>query len=395
MLSDRINRLSESATIAMAQKSRELKAQGKDIISLALGEPDFNTPDFIKIKAKEAIDLNFSKYMPVPGYLDLREAIAHKLKRDNSLEYSPSQIVVGTGAKQAIANSVLALVNPGDEVILPAPFWVTYEEIVKLAGGIPVIVTTLLEDDFKIKSEQLSAAITPKTKLIIMSSPCNPTGSVYSKDELESLAKVVLSKENLFVIADEIYEHINFIGQHYSFGRCEGMDQRVITINGVSKAFAMTGWRIGYLAGPQEIADACTKMQGQFTSGASSIAQRAALAAVEADPSVTYEMCSSFLKRRNLMLAGLSQIPELKINKPEGAFYLFPDVTALFGKSYNGQTINNSDDFCLYILQEGNVALVTGDAFGAPGFVRISYATSEDDLTKAIERIKEAIKKLS
>jgi aspartate aminotransferase len=395
MISDRINRLSESATIAMAQKSRELKNQGLDIISLALGEPDFNTPDFVKEAAHTAIDENYSKYMPVPGYLDLREAISHKFKRDNGLSYDPSQIQVSTGAKQAIANVVLSLVNPGEEVLLPAPFWVTYEEIVKLAGGIPKIIKTSIEDDFKMTAELLEENIGPNTKLMIFSSPCNPTGSVYSEDELRNMAKVIAKNPNFYVVSDEIYEHINFVGSHFSLANYEGIFEQVVTINGVSKAFAMTGWRIGYMGAPKQIADACIKMQGQFTSGASSIAQRAALAAVAADPSVTHDMRAEFLKRRNFMLGELKNIEGFKVNEPEGAFYIFPEVSALFGKSYNGRTIQNSDDLCMYLLEEGLVAVVTGDAFGAPGYFRISYAASEADLKKATERIKSAISKLA
>ncbi len=395
MISDRINRLSESATIAMAQKSRELKNQGLDVISLALGEPDFNTPDFVKEAAHKAIDNNYSKYMPVPGYLDLREAICHKFKRDNGLDYDVSQIQVSTGAKQAIANVVLSLVNPGEEVLLPAPFWVTYEEIVKLAGGIPKIIRTSIEDDFKMTAELLEANITSNTKLMIFSSPCNPTGSVYSESELRDMAKVIAKNPHFFVVSDEIYEHINFIGQHYSLANYEGIFEQVVTINGVSKAFAMTGWRIGYMGAPKPIAEACIKMQGQFTSGASSIAQRAALAAVSVDPSVTHDMRAQFLKRRDFMLSELKTIDGFKVNEPEGAFYIFPEVSALFGKSYNGKTINNSDDLCMYLLEEGLVAVVTGDAFGAPGYFRISYAASDEELKTATQRIKTAISKLA
>ncbi len=395
MISDRINRLSESATIAMAQKSRELKNQGLDIISLALGEPDFNTPDFVKEAAHKAIDENYSKYMAVPGYLDLREAISHKFKRDNGLDYDVSQIQVSTGAKQAIANVVLSLVNPGEEVLLPAPFWVTYEEIVKLAGGIPKIIKTSIEDDFKMTAELLEANIGPKTKLMIFSSPCNPTGSVYSETELKEMAHVISKNPNFYVVSDEIYEHINFIGSHYSLANYEGIFEQVITINGVSKAFAMTGWRIGYMGAPKAIAQACIKMQGQFTSGASSIAQRAALAAVSADPSVTHDMRAQFLKRRDFMLGELKGIEGFKVNEPEGAFYIFPEVSALFGKSYNGRVINDSNDLCMYLLEEGLVAVVTGDAFGAPGYFRLSYAAADEELKKAAERIRNAISKLA
>ena len=395
LLSDRINRLSESATIAMAQKSRELAAKGIDVISLALGEPDFNTPDFVKKAAKEAIDQNFSKYMPVPGYLDLREAISKKFKRDNNLDYSPDQIVVSTGAKQSIANVVLTLINPGDEVILPAPYWVTYEEIVKLAGGTVKIIQTDIENDFKVSAKQLKEAYSDKTKLMIFSSPCNPTGSVYSKEELEEMAEFINSTSEFYVISDEIYEHINFVGKHYSLGNLKGMDSRVITINGVSKAYAMIGWRIGYIGAPLEIAKACVKMQGQFTSGASSIAQRAAKAAIESDVSVTHEMRDTFRKRRDYMLKELSEIEGMKVNQPEGAFYVYPDIKALLGTKVGNRQINTGDDFCMYLLEEGHVATVQGEAFGTPGYFRISYAASDEELAEAVKRIKKAISNLA
>ena len=394
-LSDRINQLSESATIAMAQKSRELSAQGLNIISLALGEPDFFTPDFVKEAAIEAIRNDFSKYTPVPGYQDLRDSICHKFKRDNGLEFTSDQIIVSNGAKQSIANAVMTLVNPGEEVLLPAPFWVSYEEIVKLAGGIPKRIQAGIENDFKITSEQLEAAITPKTKLIIFSSPCNPTGSVYSQSELEAMADIILKHDDLFVISDEIYEHINFVGRHFSIGTISGMEERTLTVNGVSKAFAMTGWRIGYVGAPKAIAKACNKMQGQFTSAPSSIAQRAAKAAVEADPSVTVAMRDTFKSRRDFILQAFSEIEGIDVNTPEGAFYVFPNISGLLGRSAGGKEIKTSDDFCMYLLEEGHVATVTGAAFGAPGYFRLSYAASDENLQTAMQRIKEAVSKLN
>lgn len=393
-VSSRLERLSESATIAMARKSRELKAEGKDIISLSLGEPDFNTPDFIKEAAKEGIDQNFTRYMPVNGYQDLRESISLKFQRDNGLDYNAEQIVVSTGAKQSIANVVLSLVNPGDEVIIPAPYWVTYEEIVKLAEGIPVFIETSIENDFKITAAELENAITPKSKLMIYSSPCNPTGSLYSKEELSAIADVVAKHPEFYVISDEIYEHINFVGHHESLAQFDKIYDQVVTVNGVSKAFAMTGWRIGYIGAPLWIAQACTKMQGQVTSGTCSIGQRAAKAAVEADPSVTHEMREAFKKRRDLVLSLLSEMPGVKINEPEGAFYVFPEIDSFFGKSDGRYTINNADDLTMYILEEANVALVTGAAFGAPKCIRISYAASEEELIVAMGRIKSALEKL-
>ncbi len=395
MLSDRINRLSESATIAMAQKSRELKAKGFDIISLALGEPDFNTPDFVNEAAHQAIDDNYSKYMPVPGYLDLREAIVEKFKRDNGLNYEVSQVMVSTGAKQCIANAVLSTVNPGDDVLLPAPFWVTYEEIVKLAGGNPIIIETDIEDDFKLTPQLLASNITSNTKMMIFSSPCNPTGSLYSKNELTALAEVIAQHKHMYVISDEIYEHINFVGEHQSLASNEAVYNQVITINGVSKAYAMTGWRIGYLAAPKEVTEACIKMQGQFTSGASSIAQRAALAAIKADPQVTHEMRDTFKKRRDFMLAELGKIEGFKLNEPEGAFYIFPEISSLIGKSCGEYKINSASDLCMYFLEDAHVAVVTGEAFGAPNYFRISYAASDAELAEAVKRLQEAVKKLS
>jgi len=386
-VSDRLNRLTESATIAMARKSRELKAQGRDIISLSLGEPDFNTPDFIKEAAKQGIDQNYTKYMPVNGYEDLRDAISIKFKRDNDLSYSADQIVVSTGAKQSIANVMMSLVNPGDEVIIPAPYWVTYADIVALAEGIPVIIETSIDNDFKITAEELEAAITDKTRMMIYSSPCNPTGSLYSKDELRRLADVIVKHENLLVTSDEIYEHINFVGKHESLAQFPDVYDQVITINGVSKAFAMTGWRIGYIGAPEWIAQACTKMQGQITSGTCGIAQRAAIAAVLANPSVTSEMKEAFHKRRDLVLGMLGKMEGVKINLPEGAFYVFPDISSFFGKSDGTTKVNNADDLTIYILEKANVALVTGAAFGAPNCIRISYAASDTDLTEAMTRM--------
>jgi len=393
-VSSRLERLSESATIAMARKSRELKAEGKDIISLSLGEPDFNTPDFIKEAAKQGIDDNYTRYMPVNGYQDFREAISTKFKRDNNLNYTPEQIVVSTGAKQSIANVILSLVNPGDEVIIPAPYWVTYEEIVKLAEGVPVFIETSIDNDFKITAEELESSITDKSRLMIYSSPCNPTGSLYSKEELASIADVVAKHPDFYVISDEIYEHINFVGKHESLAQFEHVYDQVITINGVSKAFAMTGWRIGYIGAPLWIAQACTKMQGQVTSGTCSIGQRAAKAAVEADPKVTHEMLEAFRKRRDLVLGLLNEMPGVKINEPEGAFYVFPEINSFFGKANGKYSINNADDLSMYLLEEANVALVTGAAFGAPNCIRISYAASEEELKEAMKRIAEALAKL-
>lgn len=391
-LSDRINKLSTSQTLAMAALARELKLQGKDIISLSLGEPDFNTPDFVKEAAKTAIDENYSLYTPVDGYLELKQAISRKFKRDNNLDYAPAQIVVSTGAKQSLFNLAQVLLNPGDECILPAPYWVSYSEIVKMADAIPVEVPTSIESDFKITPAQLEAAITPKTKMIWYSSPCNPSGSVYNRDELTALAEVLKKHPKIFVVADEIYEHINFSGNFCSIASIDGMYDRTITVNGVSKAFAMTGWRIGYIGGPEFIAKACTKMQGQITSGANSIAQRATIAAMDADPKVLKPMVEAFHKRRDLVVSMMKKIPGIKINNPEGAFYVFPDVSFYFGKTLRGKLISNADDFSMYLLAEANVATVTGDAFGNPNCIRLSYATSEDILTKAINNIKESLK---
>jgi len=390
-LSDRINNLSTSQTLAMAALARELKAQGKDIISLSLGEPDFNTPDFIKEAAKKAIDENYSTYSPVDGYAELKEAICRKFKRDNNLDYKPANIVVSTGAKQSLYNIAQVMLNDGDEVILPAPYWVSYYEIIKMSGGIPVEVPTSVESDFKITAEQLEKAITPKTKMIWYSSPCNPSGSVYSREEFTAIAKVLEKYPNIYVVADEIYEHINFSGTFCSIASIPGMFERTITVNGVAKAFAMTGWRIGYIGAPEFIAKACTKMQGQVTSGANSIAQRATIAAVDADPKVLNYMVEAFHKRRDLVVGLIKEIPGLKINVPEGAFYVFPDVSSFFGKTMRGTLIKDATDFSMYLLAEANVATVTGDAFGNPNCIRFSYATSEEQLTEALRRIKEVL----
>lgn len=390
-LSERINNLSTSQTLAMAAKARELKAQGKDIISLSLGEPDFNTPDFIKEAAIKAINENYSTYTPVDGYMELKEAICRKFKRDNNLEYKPSQIVVSTGAKQSLYNIAQVMLNEGDEVILPAPYWVSYYEIIKLSGGIPVAVSTTVENDYKMTPEQFEAAITPKTKMMWFSSPCNPSGSVYNREELTAIAAVLERYPNIYVVSDEIYEHINFSGTFCSIASVPGMFDRTITVNGVAKAFAMTGWRIGYIGGPENIAKACTKMQGQVTSGANSIAQRATITAVDANPSVLEDMVDAFHKRRDLVVDLMKDIPGIKLNVPEGAFYVFPDVSSYFGKTLNGVEIKNADDLAIYLLESANVATVTGEAFGNPDCIRISYATSEELLREALKRIKEAL----
>ena len=390
-LSDRINNLSTSQTLAMAALARELKAEGKDIISLSLGEPDFNTPDFIKEAAKKAIDENYSTYSPVEGYMELKEAICRKFKRDNNLEYKPSQIVVSTGAKQSLYNIAQVMLNDGDEVILPAPYWVSYFEIVKLSGGNPIAVPTSVENDFKITPEQLEAAITPKTKMMWFSSPCNPSGTVYNREELTALAAVLEKYPHVYVVADEIYEHINFSGTFCSIASIPGRLQQTITVNGVAKAFAMTGWRIGYIGAPEFIAKACTKIQGQVTSGANSIAQRATITAVDSDPIVLKHMVDAFHSRRYLVVALLKEIPGIKINVPEGAFYVFPDISSYFGKTLRGTFIKDANDFSMYLLGEANVATVTGDAFGNPDCIRFSYATSEEILKEALSRIKKAL----
>ncbi|MDX1445831.1 pyridoxal phosphate-dependent aminotransferase [Lishizhenia sp.] len=394
-LSDRLLAMEESATIAMSRKSRELKAEGKDVISLSLGEPDFNTPDFIKAAAVEGMEQNYTKYTPVPGYDDLLQAICDKFKRDNGLSFEKNQIVVSTGAKQSIANVIMALINPGDEVVIPAPYWVSYVEIVKVAGGVPVIVSADIDADFKITGKQLEEHITSKTKLMMFSTPCNPTGSVYSKEELKDIADTLAKYPNIAAISDEIYEHINFVGKHESLAQFENVKDQVITINGVSKAWAMTGWRIGYIAAPVHIAAACTKVQGQFTSGTNSIAQRAAIAALKADVAVLDDMKAAFKGRRKLVLEALTAMPGVKVNEPEGAFYFFPDISSFFGKSYGNYTINTASDLSLYLLEEALVALVTGEAFGDPNCIRISYATSEEVLTEAMNRIANALEKLA
>lgn len=394
-LSDRLNAMEESATIAMSRKSRELKQQGKDVISLSLGEPDFHTPEFIKDAAVQAMKDNFTTYTPVPGYEDLREAISKKFKRDNNLEYKADQIVVSTGAKQSIANVVLSIINNGDEVIIPAPYWVSYIEIVKVAEGIPVIVNAGIETDFKITPTQLEAAITPKTKMMIFSTPCNPTGSVYSKEELKGLADVLVKYPQIVVISDEIYEHINFGTKHESLAQFPEVHDQVVTINGVSKAWAMTGWRLGYIGANKKIADACTKVQGQFTSGTCSITQKATIAALEADPIVLKDMIAAFASRRTLVLNALNTINGVKTNIPGGAFYVFPDVSYFYGKSFNGKVISNGSELCLYLLDEALVALVSGEAFGDENCIRISYAASEETLTEAMKRIKIALEKLA
>ncbi len=383
--------MSTSATLAMAAKARELRTQGKDIIGLSLGEPDFNIPEFIKEAAKKAIDENYSSYSPVDGYADLKQAISNKFKRDNALDYGLSQIVVSTGAKQSLANVAMVILNKGDEVILPAPYWVSYSDIVKLAEGIPVEVPTSIESDFKMTPEQLEAAITPKTKMIWFSSPCNPSGSVYSKEELEGLALVLKNYPDILVVSDEIYEHINFRGKHESIASINGMYERTITVNGVSKAFAMTGWRIGYIGAPEWIAKACTKFQGQITSGANAIAQRSTIEALNAPVSKIQFMIDEFHKRRDLLLELLGEINGFSLNVPEGAFYVFPDISSYFGKTLKGTTIKNASDFALYLLENANVATVTGEAFGNPNCIRISYAASEDELREAVKRIKAVV----
>lgn len=393
-VSDRLNRLSESATLAMARMSRELKSQGHDVIALSLGEPDFDTPDFIKEAAKLAVDNNFSHYTPVPGLLELRNAITKKLKRDNNLDYEADQIVASTGAKQSIANVCMSLLNPGDEVLLPAPYWVSYFEIIKLAEGTPVEIASSIDTDFKVSPTQLEKAITPNTKLLLFSTPCNPSGTVYSQKELEEIAKMLEKYPNIYIICDEIYEHINFGEPHFSMATIPSMKDRVITVNGVSKGFAMTGWRVGYIAAPKWIASACNKIQGQITSATCAVAQKATEAAMLASPSEVSYMQKAFHKRRDLMLDLLSEIPGIKTNTPKGAFYIFPDISYYFGKKSGTQLIQNSNDFCMYLLNDAHVALVSGAAFGTPSCVRISYAASEENLKEAIDRIKKSLAKL-
>ena len=390
-LSKRVNEMETSATLAMAAKTRELKDQGIDIIGLSLGEPDFTVPEHIKEAAIKAIEDNYHSYTPVDGYADLKEAIITKFKRDNNLNYKPSQIVVSTGAKQSLANLTMVLLNEGDEVLLPAPYWVSYADQCKVAGGIPKEIPTTIETDFKVTPEALEEAITPKTKLIIYSSPCNPSGSVYSKKELRKLADVLVKYPDIIVISDEIYEHINFVGKHFSMAEFDDMYDRTVVVNGVSKAFAMTGWRIGFIGGPEWIARACNKMQGQVTSGTNCIAQRAAITALANPPSKIKFMVDAFKERRKIILALLSEINGIKTNRPEGAFYVFPDVSYFFGKTLRGKNINTASDFSLYLLEEARVATVTGEAFGDPNCIRLSYAASETEIIEAVKRIKEAL----
>lgn len=394
-LSDRLNRLAPSATLAMSQKSSEMKAQGIDVINMSVGEPDFNTPEHIKDAAKKAIDENFSRYSPVPGYMDLREAISAKLKRENGLDYGVNEILVSNGAKQSVCNTIMALVNDGDEVIIPAPYWVSYPQMAKLAGGEPVIVEAGFEQDFKMSPEQLEAAITPKTKLLILCSPSNPTGSVYNEEELRGLADVIKRHEDLYVLADEIYEHINYIGKHHSIAQIEGMKERTIVVNGVSKAYAMTGWRIGYIAAPEWIVKGCNKLQGQYTSGPCSVSQKAAVEAYMASQDCVEEMRKAFERRRDLIVSLAKDILGLEVNVPQGAFYLFPKCSSFFGKTDGTHVINNSTDFALYLLEVGHVATVAGDAFGDPECFRMSYATSDDTIREAMSRIKSAVARLA
>lgn len=393
-LSDCLKRLSPSATLAMSQKSNEMKANGVDVINMSVGEPDFNTPDHIKEAAKKAVDDNFSRYSPVPGYVDLRKAIVEKLKNENQLEYGVTEISVSNGAKQCVCNAVLALVNPGEEVIIPAPYWVSYPEMVEIAGGKSVYIDTDLSTNFKITPEQLENAITEKTRMLILCSPSNPTGSVYSKDELEALAEVIKKHENLYVVSDEIYEHISYIGNHESIAQFPGMRERTIIINGVSKAYAMTGWRIGFLAAPEWIAKGCNKLQGQYTSGPCSVSQKAAEAAYTGSQQCVEDMRLVFERRRNLIVKLAKDIPGLEVNVPEGAFYLFPKCSSFFGKEYGKYKISNSTDFAMYLLEEGHVATVSGDAFGTPDYFRMSYATDDKTITEALNRIKVALAKL-
>ena len=393
-LADRLNRLSPSATLAMSQKSQELKAQGVDVINLSVGEPDFNTPDNIKEAAKKAVDDNWSRYSPVPGYPSLRKAIVEKLKRENNLEFTEAQISVSNGAKQAVCNAIMALVNPCEEVIVPAPYWVSYPEMVKLADGIPVIVSAGIEQNFKITGAQLEAAITPKTKMLILCSPSNPTGSVYTQAELKELADVIAKHPDVFVVADEIYEHINYVGEHQSIAQFPEIRDRVIIVNGVSKAYAMTGWRIGYLAAAEWIVKGCNKLQGQYTSGPCSVSQIASLEAYAGSQQAVEDMRVAFERRRNLIVQLAKEIPGLEVNTPEGAFYLFPKCSSYYGKSYGEHTINNSDDLAMYLLTEAHVATVGGASFGSPECFRMSYATSDENIVEAIRRIKEALAKL-
>jgi len=394
-VSERLNRLAESATLAMARMSRELKAEGYDIIALSLGEPDFDTLDFIKESAKKAIDDNFSHYTPVPGLLELREAICTKFKRDNNLDFTPEQIVTSTGAKQSLANLCLSLLNPEDEVLLPCPYWVSYAEIIKLAEGSPIEIPSTIASDFKVSAEQIEEAITPKTKLLMFSSPCNPSGTVYTKDELTAIAKMLEKYPDIYIVSDEIYEHINFTNAHFSIGTIPSMKDRTITVNGVSKGFAMTGWRVGFIGAPLWIAKACNKIQGQVTSATCTIAQKATETAMLAEPkSITTNMKNTFLKRRDMLLERLNEIPGIKCNIPKGAFYIFPDVSYYFGKKDGEEIIENANDLCMYLLNKAHVALVSGAAFGNPECIRISYAASDDKLIEAAKRMKEKLAQL-
>ena len=395
-LSDRLNRLAPSATLAMSQKSGEMKAQGIDVINMSVGEPDFSTPDHIKAAGKSAIDNNFSTYSPVPGYADLRQAVSDKLKRENDLDYSPSEILVSNGAKQSVCNTVMALVNDGEEVIIPAPYWVSYPQMALLAGGKPVFIDATFEQNFKITPEQLEAAITPKTRMLILCSPSNPTGSVYTREELKALAEVIKKHDDMFVLADEIYEHINYVGKHESIAQFEGMKERTIIVNGVSKAYAMTGWRIGYIAAPEWIVKGCNKLQGQYTSGPCSISQKAAVEAYVASQDCVETMRQAFEKRRDLIVKLAKDIPGLEVNVPNGAFYLFPKCSSFFGKkTEDGKVIANSTDLAMYLLEVGHVATVGGDAFGSPECFRMSYATSDENIVEAMSRIKTVLAKLS
>ncbi len=393
-LSDRLNRLSPSATLAMSQKSSELKAQGVDVINLSVGEPDFNTPDHIKEAAKKAIDENWSRYSPVPGYPELKQAIVNKLKNENGLDYTPAQILCSNGAKQSVCNAIMALVNAGDEVIIPAPYWVSYPQMVLLAEGTPVFIDAPYEQDFKITPEQLEAAITPNTRALILCSPSNPTGSVYSKEELEALKNVLLKHERVIVIADEIYEHINYVGAHASMASFSDIKDRVVIINGVSKAYAMTGWRIGFIAAPDWIVKGCNKLQGQYTSGPCSVSQKAAEVAFAGDQTCVETMRQAFERRKNLIVKLAKEIPGLEVNEPQGAFYLFPKCSSYFGKKDGDRVINNSTDFAMYLLEVGHVATVGGDAFGSPECFRMSYATSDENIIESMKRIKETLARL-
>jgi len=394
-ISDRVARLAASATFAMNQKSGELSAQGVDVVNMSVGEPDFNTPDYVKKAAIEAVGQNYSRYSPVPGYMWLRKACSDKLKRENGLDYAPSQIVVSTGAKQALCNVIMAIVNPGDEVLLPSPCWVSYPEMVKLAGGVPVVIKAGIDQDFKVTAQQIEQAITPKTRAIMICSPSNPTGSVYGKDELEAIAKVLAKHPDVFVISDEIYEHINFVGKHESLAQFPEMKDQIAVINGVSKAYAMTGWRIGFMAGPEWLVKACNKLQGQYTSGTCSVAQKAAQVAFDGPQDDVEAMRKVFQGRRDLIVSLAREIPGFEVNMPQGAFYLFPKCDSYFGKKYGDKVINDSDDLAMYLLEVGHVATVGGTSFGAPECIRFSYATSEDKIREAFRRIKEALARLS